>query len=140
MITALRQAIIQRLQTLSSRARIIGDDTEGEAGAKSNVRHDYIIRVGYAGGTFDQPANTEIVGVQNCDRSFQVSVEIRDLRNEDKTIQLLEDAEALLIGFCPCIGGVAGAFYLQNDRFQQNQDGVYYYVISIAISCFLLKG
>lgn len=140
MITELRHSIIQQLHPLANRAKIIGDDTEGEAGAKSQVRSDYIIRVGYSGGTFEQPVTTEVIPLQKGDRSFQISVEIKDLRSEDKTIQLLEDIEALLIGFCPCLNGVIGAFWLTGDRFQQNQEGIYYYVINISISCFLLKG
>jgi hypothetical protein len=140
MITELRQAIIQRLQPLSSQAKIIGDDTEGEAGSKSQVKSDYILRVGYSSGSFEQPQTTEYIPLQNCTRSFEVSVEIKDLRNEDKAVALLDAVEGLLIGFCPCTANSAGAFYLQSDRFIKNQDGVYFYVISISISCFLLKG
>ena len=140
MITELRQAIIQRLSPLSSRAKIIGDDTDGEAGSKSQVTSDYVIRVGYSGGSYERPQNTEYIPIQNGDKSFEISIEIKDLRNEDKTISLLEDVENLLIGFCPCVEGSTGEFYLQSDRFVKNQNGVYYYVISIAISCFLLKG
>lgn len=140
MITELRQAILQRLQPLASQAKIIGDDTEGEAGSKSQVTSDYILRVGYSGGSFEQPQTTEYIPLQNGTRSFEISVEIKDLRNENKTIALLESVENLLIGFCPCVAGSTGEFYLQSDRFVKNQNGVYYYVISISISCFLLKG
>lgn len=137
MINELRQAIIQRLQPLSSQAKIIGDDTEGEANPK--VTSDYIIRVGYAGGQFDQPPTTESVPLQTGNKSFEISIEIKDLRNETKTVDLLEQVENLLIGFNPCVSGTAGEFYLQSDRFVRNQNGIYYYVISIAISSFLLK-
>lgn len=140
MITELRQKILERLSPLASQAKIIGDDTEGEAGSKSQVTSDYILRVGYSGGSFEQPQTTEYIPLQNCTRSFEVSVEIKDLRNENKTIALLESVEGLLIGFCPCVTGSTGGFYLQSDRFVKNQNGVYYYVISISISCFLLKG
>jgi hypothetical protein len=140
MITELRQAILQRLQPLSSQAKIIGDDTEGEAGSKSQVTSDYILRVGYSGSSFEPPQTTEYIPLQNGTRSFEISVELKDLRNENKTIALLESVEALLLGFCPCVTGSKGEFYLQSDRFVKNQNGVYYYVISISISCFLLKG
>ena len=140
MINELRQAILQRLQPLSSQARIISDDTDGEAGSKSQVTADYILRVGYSGGSFEQPLTTEYIPLQNGTKSFEVSVEIKDLRNENRTTALLESVEALLIGFCPCVPGSIGEFYLQSDRFVKNQNGIYYYVISISISCFLLRG
>jgi|LakMenEpi03Aug12_release.lakeMendotaPanAssembly.Ray.scaffolds.fasta_scaffold503635_2 hypothetical protein len=137
MINELRQAIIQRLSPLNDQAKIIGDDTDGEANPK--ITSDYVIRVGYSGGQFDQPPTTEMVSLQTGNKSFEVSIEIKDLRNETKTVELLENVEHLLIGFCPCVDGATGEFYLQSDRFVRNQNGIYYYVISIAVLCFLLK-
>lgn len=135
MINQLRLAIIQRLQPLANQVRIIGDDTDGEV----NIKSDYGIRVGYAGGQFNQPNTTETVPLQTGSKSFEVSLEIKDLRNETKTVELLESVENLLIGFCPCVEGSTGEFYLQSDRFVKSQNGIYYYVITIGISCFLLK-
>jgi hypothetical protein len=139
MITLIKQAILERLQPLSSKVRVITDDTEGEAGSASQVKSDYILRVGYSGSTFEPPENKEKVELQNCDRSFQVSIEIRDFRSEDKAVDLLEEVENLLLGFCPCVGGVIGDFYLQSDRFQQNRDGIYYYVVNFTVPCVVLK-
>lgn len=139
LIILIKSAIIQRLSTLSDKVRIIADDTEGEAGSSNQVKSDYILRVGYTGTTFEPPETKETVGYQNCDRSFQVSIEIKDLRTEDKAVQLLEEVEDLLLGFCPCVGGAIGDFYLQSDRFQQNRDGIYYYVVNISIPCILTK-
>ncbi len=140
MITALKTAILQRLQPLSNQARIVADDTDGEAGTASQVRSDYILRVGYSGATFEPPDTPETVGMQKCDRNFQISIEIRDLRTEDKAVDLVEDVENLLLGFCPCVSGVVGDCYLQSDRFQQAKDGIYYYVVNIFIPCIKIKG
>jgi hypothetical protein len=132
-ILQLKAAILQKLQPLSARVRIVSDDTEGEAGTASQVRSDYTLRVGYSGGTFTPPDTRETIGYQYCDRAFQIAIEIRDLRSEDKAVQLLEDVEDLLLGFCPCVPGVIGDFFLQSDRFVQNRDGIYFYTINLSI-------
>jgi hypothetical protein len=113
--------------------RIVSDDTEGEAGAASQVRSDYVLRVGYSGGTFSPPGTPESIGYQYCQRNFQVAIEIKDLRSEDKAVQLLEDVENLLMGFCPCIPGVIGGIALESDRFIQNREGVYFYSVNFSI-------
>ena len=133
MITQLKQAIINKLQPLSSEVRIIADDTEGEAGSNNLVKGDYILRVGYAGGQFEPPSNTEYIGLQKCDRSFQVSIEIRDFRNEDKAVAMIEKVEKLLLGFKACVQGVVGEAYLESDNFQQNRESIYFYVINLTI-------
>lgn len=133
MITQLKQSILQQLQPLSDRVRIIADDTEGEAGSKNLVKGDYVLRVGYAGGQFQPPPNTNYIGLQSCDRSFQISIEIRDFRSEDKAVALVEEVEKLLLGFKACVEGVTGEAYLESDNFQQNRDGIYFYIINLTI-------
>ncbi|ALY07485.1 hypothetical protein kac65v162_gp035 [Nodularia phage vB_NspS-kac65v162] len=140
MITELRQAIIERLeQRFSSRAKIISDDTDGDTTAKLQHRGDQIIRVTYAGTSFEPPTSPDDVAIQIANRSYQISVEIRDLRTEDKTVQLLEDIQARMMGFCPKVDGVTGQFYLQNNNFKQNDSGTYFYTINIAIPSRVLK-
>jgi hypothetical protein len=140
MITELRRSIIGRLeQYFIDRVRVISDDTERGSGAKALVKTDYIARVGYSGSSFDSPDNHDDVALQKVTRSFQISLEILDLRTEDRTIQLLEDIENKLMGFCPSINGVIGQFSLLSDRFQQNKDGVYFYIINLSIPCCIFK-
>ncbi|MBD2492476.1 Gp37 family protein [Aulosira sp. FACHB-615] len=139
MLKEIKQAIIAQLQPLSDRARIFADDTEGEAGSNSQVRHDYIIRVSYAGGTFTPPTTTTRVAFQQGDRSFQIAVEYRDLRNEDKAVELLEEIQGLIFGFCPCVQGVTGEFYLGSDRFIRNDNGVYFYAVTFNISTHIKR-
>lgn len=130
-INQIKRAIISRLQRLSDRVRIVGDDTDGEAGSKSQVRSDYILRVGYANGSFTPP--NEDVEYQSCDRAFQVAIEMRDLRSEDAAVDLIDEIESLLMGFRPCVDGVIGDCYLQSDRFVQNREGVYFYAVNIVV-------
>lgn len=139
MLTDIKGAIASHLLPLSDRARIIADDTDGEAGSNSQVRHDYIIRIGYTGTSFDPPPTTQLIGIQTCNRSFQVAIEVRDFRNEDKTIALLENVENLLLGFCPCVKGVTGEIYLESDRFAKNDNGIYFYVVNITVPCVVVK-
>lgn len=139
MLTEIKSAIASQLSSLSDRARILNDDTDGEAGSNSQVRNDYTIRVGFAGTTFNPPPTTQLIGLQECNRSFEVKIEIRDFRNEDKTLELLEAAENLLLGYCPCVKGVTGEIYLESDRFLKNEKGIYFYVINIAVPCVIVK-
>lgn len=138
LIEELRQSIIQRLQPLSSQARIVGDDTEGEAGTQSQVKSDYTIRVGYTGATFAPSATVESI-IQDCDRSFQVAIEIRDLRGEVKATNLLTQIENLLIGFHACVDGVTGKAYGQSDRFVRNEDGIYFYAFDLVIPTIFME-
>lgn len=138
LIEDLRQVIIQRLQPLGASARIVGDDTEGEAGTQSQVTSDYIIRVGYTGATFTPPDTVESI-IQSCDRSFQVAIEIRDLRSEAKATSLLDQIEQLLIGYHPCVDGVTGKIYGQGDRFIRNQDGIYFYAFDCVIPTVFIE-
>lgn len=140
MITEIRQAIIERLnQTLSSRVRVVSDDTDRDSGAKAQIKTDYIARVSFAGSSFNPPDNPDSVEMQLVTRAYQISVEVQDLRTEDKTVKLLEDIELRLMGYCPKVPGVTGQFYLQSDRFQSNKDGIYFYVINLSIPCRVLK-
>ena len=139
MLVEIKQAIAGRLSdSINGRARVVIDDTEGEAGSANVVRSDYTVRIGYAGGSFQAPTTIEDI-VQNCDRTFQVSIEIKDLRNENKAVQLLEDVEKLLIGFHPCVEGVIGKIYGSNDKFSQNKDGIYYYVFNITVPTVFIE-
>lgn len=139
MITELKAAIIKRLQPLRTRARVVADDTDGEAGSNAQIKSDYTIRVSYSGGSFTPPDNTNDIAMQLAERTFQVAIEVRDLRNEDKAVQLLEDVGLLLLGFCACIEGVIGEASLQSDRFQQNKDGAYFYVLNLSIPVRVFK-
>jgi len=139
MLTQIKKAIASRLQPLSNRARIIADDTDGEAGTNSQVQTDYTLRIGYTGSSFIPPATTQTIDLQESTRSFQVAIEVKDLRNEDKAVQLVEDVEHLLIGFCPCVGGVSGAFYLESDRFSRNDRGIYFYIVNVSVPCIITR-
>lgn len=139
MLLEIKEAIVSKLRSsINGRARVIADDSEGEAGSANQVRGDYIIRVGYAGGNFSPPTTVEDI-LQSVDRTFQVSVEIRDLRTEDKAVQLLEDVEKLLIGFHPCVEGVTGKISGSSDRFQQNKDGIYYYIFNFTVPTIFIE-
>ncbi|MEH2138572.1 Gp37 family protein [Nostoc sp.] len=139
MLTQIKSAIALHLQPLSDRAKIIADDTDGEAGSKSQVRADYTIRIGYGSTTFTPPSTTETVGLQQGDRTFQISIEVKDFRNEDKTVQLLEDVENLLMGFHPCVKGVIGEIYLESDRFMKSDQGIYFYIVNVSVPCIIVK-
>ena len=137
MITKIKQAIVARLQPLSDRAKIVAnDDLDETSGSNTQVQPDYQIRVGYAGGTYTAPDGAS-APFQLGTRSFEISIQIRDFLSEDKAVALLEDIELLLLGYCPCVNGVAGDFYLQSDRFVQNRDGIYFYVITVTIPVHL---
>lgn len=139
MIKDIKLAIIARLQPLRDRVRIVADDTEGESGSNANVKSDFTLRVSYAGGNFNTPDGGDDVPIQIGDRSFQVLIEVKDLRTEDKATALLEDAENLLLGFCPCVAGVIGEFYLTSDRFLQNKDNIYYYSLNLTVPVRVFK-
>lgn len=132
-LTEIKKAIIQRLQPLRTRVRIVADDSQGEAGSNAEVKSDYTIRVSYSSGNFNPPVTQQGFGFQQGTRSFEISIEIRDLRNEDKAVALMEDIEGLIIGYCPCVAGVDGEFYLVSDRFVRASEGIYFYSISVSI-------
>ncbi|MEH1789660.1 MAG: Gp37 family protein [Nostoc sp.] len=139
MLIQIKQAIALQLQPLSNRARIVVDDSDGKAGSAAQVTSDYTLRIGYTSATFTPPDAIETVGFQFCNRAFQISIEIKDFRNEDKAIALIEDIENLLMGFRPCVKGVNGDIYLESDRFAKNDSGIYFYVIQLTVPCFLAK-
>lgn len=134
MIKEIKQAILLRLVPLRTSARIIADDSGGEAGGNAQVKSDYIIRASYSGGTFTPPVTQSGFSNQESTRNFEISVEIKDLRSEDEATDLMEKIEDLIAGFRPCTRGVQGEFYLASDRFVQNKDGVYFYAITVSIS------
>jgi hypothetical protein len=139
MLIEIKQAIASQLQPLSDRVRIVVDDSDGKAGSNAQVTSDYTLRIGYTSGTFTPPDTIQSVGLQTVNRSFQVAIEIKDFRNEDKAIALVEDVENLLMGFHPCVNGVIGETYLESDRFAKNDQGIYFYVVSLTVPCLLVK-
>ncbi|MHC5939246.1 Gp37 family protein [Nostoc sp.] len=139
MLIEIKRAIASQLHPLSDRARIVVDDSDGKAGSAAQITSDYTLRIGYASATFTPPDTVESVGFQPCNRTFQVSVEIKDFRNENKAIALLYDIENLLMGFRPCVSGVIGETYLESDRFARNDQGIYFYVVSLTVPCILVK-
>ncbi len=139
MLLEIKRAIASQLQPLSNRARIVVDDSDGKAGTSAQVTSDYTLRIGYTSATFTPPDTIESVVLQACNRSFQVAIEIRDFRNEDKAIALVEDVENLLLGFRSCVPGTIGETYLESDRFAKSDAGIYFYVVNITIPCILVK-
>lgn len=137
-IKQIKDALRTRLQPLSDRARIVVDDTEGEAGSASQTQADFTIRVSYTGGDFSPP-DTDDVFFELGDRSFQIRIEVKDLRTEDKATELLDDASDLLFGFRACVDGVIGEFRVLGDRFIENRNNIYYYALNVSVPVQIFK-
>jgi hypothetical protein len=135
MLVEIKQALAAQLQPLSAEAKILIDDTSGEGGFTAEVRQNYQVRIGYASGSFDPPATTNDVQFQTGTRQFQVAIEFKDLRSEDRAVALTEQAERLLIGFYAQVEEVTGEAYLESDRFRKFKDGIYFYEINVSIPC-----